>query len=143
MLNTLSSFEVGYKGIIGDKLSVAVVFFTYERQGFTQFTAIGPTFAYTPDTSPTGALATGVAAAAIPLLQTNISGFLQGQGMPAAQAAGTAAALAPALGGFAGAAYAGAQALLPAAALAVFGTVELIVFPRRWGYPPTCRIPQV
>ncbi len=40
----LNSFEVGYKGIIGDKLSVAVDFYTYERQGFTQFTAIGPTF---------------------------------------------------------------------------------------------------
>ena len=38
VLNTLSSFEVGYKGIIGDKLSVAVDFYTYERQGFTQFT---------------------------------------------------------------------------------------------------------
>ena len=124
VLNTLSSFEVGYKGIIGDKLSVAVDFYTYERQGFTQFTAIGPAFAYTPDTSPTGALAQGVAAAATPLLLPGVTGALTQALGSAAAAQAVAPTVAGGLAGFAGAAYAGAQALLPAAALAVFGTVE-------------------
>ena len=43
-VGTLNSFEVGYKGMIGDKLSVALDVYTYERRGFTQFTAVAPTF---------------------------------------------------------------------------------------------------
>lgn len=43
-IETLNSFEVGYKGLIANKLSVALDVYTYERKGFTQFTAIGPTF---------------------------------------------------------------------------------------------------
>ncbi len=43
-VGTLNSFEIGYKGMIGDKLSVALDVYTYERTGFTQFTAIGPTY---------------------------------------------------------------------------------------------------
>jgi len=43
-VETLNSFEVGYKGLIANKLSVALDVYTYERKGFTQFTAIGPTF---------------------------------------------------------------------------------------------------
>ncbi|MGB1450029.1 MAG: TonB-dependent receptor domain-containing protein [Flavobacteriaceae bacterium] len=38
-----NSFEVGYTGLLFDKLKVAVDFYTYEVQGFTQFSAIGPT----------------------------------------------------------------------------------------------------
>lgn len=43
-IETLNSFELGYKGLIANKLSVALDVYTYERKGFTQFTAIGPTF---------------------------------------------------------------------------------------------------
>ena len=39
------SFEVGYKGLWGDKLSVAVDFYTYSRSGFTSYQSISPTFA--------------------------------------------------------------------------------------------------
>ena len=39
------SFEVGYKGLWGDKLSVAVDFYTYSRSGFTAYQSISPTFA--------------------------------------------------------------------------------------------------
>ena len=38
-----NTFEVGYTGLLFDRLKVAVDFYTYEVQGFTQFTAIGPT----------------------------------------------------------------------------------------------------
>ena len=37
---------MGYKGIIGDKLSAAVDFYTYERQGFTHH-CYSPAFVYT------------------------------------------------------------------------------------------------
>ena len=43
-VGTLNSFEIGYKGMIGEKLSVALDVYTYERKGFTQFTAVAPTF---------------------------------------------------------------------------------------------------
>ena len=56
-IDYIRSFEVGYKGVIGDKLSLAVDFYTYERQGFTQFTAIGPAFAYGPDILSPAAIA--------------------------------------------------------------------------------------
>ena len=43
-IGTLKSWEVGYKGLLGDKWSLGVDVYTYERTGFTQFTAIGPTY---------------------------------------------------------------------------------------------------
>jgi iron complex outermembrane receptor protein len=43
-IETLNSFELGYKGLIANKLSVSLDVYTYERKGFTQITAIGPTF---------------------------------------------------------------------------------------------------
>ena len=125
VLNTLSSFEVGYKGVIGDKLSVAVDFYTYERQGFTQFTAIGPAYAYVPDTTPAtegGAFALDVASAIAPLITTPVVQALT------AQLGAAGAALAPGviqgLAGVTGSVFAGAQGTLPAEALAVFGTIE-------------------
>ena len=39
------SFELGYKGLLGDKLSVAVDFYTYSRTGFTNYQSISPTYA--------------------------------------------------------------------------------------------------
>ena len=43
-IGTLTSWEVGYKGLLGKKLGVALDIYTYERKGFDQFTAIGPTY---------------------------------------------------------------------------------------------------
>ena len=43
-VETLNSFEIGYKGLIANKFSLAIDVYTYERKGFTQFTAIGPTY---------------------------------------------------------------------------------------------------
>ena len=134
VLNTLNSFEVGYKGIIGDKLSVAVDFYTYERQGFTQFTAIGPTYAFGPDTrdATTAALAGGdrtnsfaldVAQALGPIIGAQVGqrlGQILGGPPPAALVAQTVQGLA----GVTGSVFAGAQGTLPAEALAVFGTIE-------------------
>lgn len=46
-IGTVTSWEIGYSGIIADKLKVGLDVYTYENKGFTQFTAIGPTFSLT------------------------------------------------------------------------------------------------
>ncbi len=43
-IGRVSSYEIGYTGLIGDRLKVALDVYTYERKGFTEFTAIGPTY---------------------------------------------------------------------------------------------------
>ena len=40
----VNSFEIGYSGIIGEKLKVGIDLFTYNRKGFTSTTNIGPTY---------------------------------------------------------------------------------------------------
>lgn len=65
-LSVLNSFEVGYNGIIGDKLKVSLDVYTYERTGFTQFTAIGPTYQLTGyDATAFGTLVGGEVGAAV------------------------------------------------------------------------------
>ena len=79
VLNRVNSFEIGYKGVIAKKLSLGIDFYTYEQKGFTNFTAIGPAFAYTPDTDPTGALAQSIAGDLAPLLSPGVTGALTAQ----------------------------------------------------------------
>jgi iron complex outermembrane receptor protein len=81
-IGTLKSWEVGYKGLLGDKWSLGVDVYTYERSGFDQFTAIGPTYAFSGLENIGNDLGAAVAAdfAADPTLQAVI-------------AAGTAAAV--------------------------------------------------
>ena len=57
----VNSFEIGYSGIIGDKLKVNIDFFTYNRKGFTNTTNVGPTIGAI-NTDVPGALSSGVAA---------------------------------------------------------------------------------
>ena len=44
LLGTTTSWEVGYKGLLGDKFAIGIDVYTFARTGSTQFTAIGPTF---------------------------------------------------------------------------------------------------
>jgi iron complex outermembrane receptor protein len=44
ILGTTTSWEVGYKGLLGDKFAIGIDVYTFARTGTTQFTAIGPTF---------------------------------------------------------------------------------------------------
>jgi len=155
VLNRVNSFEVGYKGIIAKKLSLGVDFYTYEQQGFTNFTAIGPAFAYSPDVDPTGALAQSIAGDLAPLLTpgvtsaltaqyTGLAAQLAGAGVPidaatlisngfagipgaipaVAPLATSAAQVIGGLAAVAGGGYAGGQALIPAATLPVFATIN-------------------
>ena len=43
-IGTVTSYEVGYTGLIAKKLKVSLDVYSYENKGFTQFTAIGPTY---------------------------------------------------------------------------------------------------
>ena len=45
-IGTLNSFEIGYQGIIGDKLAVSYDLYTYERTGFTRFTQLAPSYVF-------------------------------------------------------------------------------------------------
>jgi len=74
-IGTLTSWELGYKGMLGDKWSLGVDFYTYERKGFTQFTAIGPTYALGGINQIAGDLATAVSTdfAADPVIQAVIA----------------------------------------------------------------------
>lgn len=42
---SVSNFELGWTGVIGDKLKLSADIYTYENKGFTYFQAIGQTFA--------------------------------------------------------------------------------------------------
>jgi len=44
LLGTTTSWELGYKGLLGDKFAIGIDVYTFARTGSTQFTAIGPTF---------------------------------------------------------------------------------------------------
>ncbi|MDG2108906.1 MAG: TonB-dependent receptor [Flavobacteriaceae bacterium] len=44
ILGTTTSWELGYKGLLGDKFAVGLDVYTFARSGSTQFTAVGPTF---------------------------------------------------------------------------------------------------
>lgn len=47
LLGTTTSWELGYKGLLGDKFALGIDVYTFARTGSTQFTAIGPTFRLT------------------------------------------------------------------------------------------------
>lgn len=154
VLNRVNSFEVGYKGIIAKKLSLGIDIYTYEQQGFTNFTAIGPAYAYTPDTATTGALAQSIAGDLAALLTPGVTSALTTQytgvaaqlnalgvpidaatliangltGIPGvdpiAPLATTAAQVIGGLAAVAGGGYASGQAAIPSEALPVFGTIN-------------------
>ncbi len=44
LYGTTTSWEVGYKGLLGDRFAIGLDVYTFARTGSTQFTAIGPTF---------------------------------------------------------------------------------------------------
>ena len=86
VMSRVNSFEVGYKGVIAKKLSLAIDVYTYEQQGFTSFTAIGPAFAYDPDAAE---FAQEIGGSLAPLLTPGVTAALT------AQYTASAAGLAP------------------------------------------------
>ncbi|HFA48497.1 MAG TPA: TonB-dependent receptor [Bacteroidetes bacterium] len=88
-----NTFEVGYKGLFEDKLSVSVDIYRIERSGFSDFTQIGPLVTLQNADIPND-LGAAVAADITPFLVAILTPAI---GQAAAEA--TAAQLAPAIGG--------------------------------------------
>ena len=120
-LGTVSTFEVGYKGLIEDRWAVGLDVYSYNRKGFTQFTALAPTFSLTGfDSAAYGAavaadvaalVTPGVTAAVTPLVTSAVT----------AGANATYSAIAQGLAGF-GYTLAGISATgLTAAEMQAFG----------------------
>ena len=71
----LKSFEIGYKGVIGDRLVVSADFYTYERTGFTRFRALAPAYAFDASSFPSDyGNAVQAAILADPVLQATFKG---------------------------------------------------------------------
>ena len=143
-LGTLNSFEIGYNGIIANKLKVMVDVYTYERKGFTSFTGLGPTYGIGGYSASAFAntVGTELGAAVAPTITTQLTAAYQaiatGAGLPFATVAGggvpgvpalapTIASAAGGLGLLAGGTFqAGAEGFedLAGQLFPLFGTIE-------------------
>ncbi|MGB0840094.1 MAG: TonB-dependent receptor domain-containing protein [Chitinophagales bacterium] len=121
-ISTLNSFELGYKGLIKNKLGVTVDLYTIERKGFFQFTAVGPTIALAGADFATD-LGTAVSGGIEPFLVDQLTGA--GVENPEATAAALAGAIGDAYGAGGGAAEAQFAPLFN-----IFGTVESDLLPQ-------------
>ncbi|MFT5883581.1 MAG: outer membrane receptor for ferrienterochelin and colicins [Arcticibacterium sp.] len=93
-LSIQNTLEVGYKGTIGGKLGVSLDVYRIQASGFTNFTAISPTIAFT-NTSLAADLGNAVEATLVPQL----TAALVAAGLSAPVAAGTAAQIGAAVNG--------------------------------------------
>lgn len=93
-IRTEDTWEIGYKGLIEEKLGVTVDVYNITAKNFTLFTAISPMYALVGADIPTD-LGNGVAAAVEPQFEA----ALIAGGMDPATAAATAAGLAAAVNG--------------------------------------------
>lgn len=89
------SFEVGYKGVLGEKLGVSLDVYYVKEDGNSLFTAISPAFALTGIEGLSADLANNAEALFTPALVQ----ALQASGIDAATAQGIAATLAPVVNG--------------------------------------------
>ena len=79
-IGRLNSFEIGYKGVIGDRLVVSADFYTYERTGFTRFRALAPAYAFDASSFPSDyGNAVQAAILADPVLQATFQGAFAAQ----------------------------------------------------------------
>lgn len=134
-----NTFEVGYSGLLFDKLKVGIDFYTYEVQGFTQFTAIGPTVGLvnSPQSLAAGEMGTAAGIDEIPgqfgsVIAANFAGSAYGQQLAQADPVAFAVTQAFLTGAFTSA---GEQALeaAPASAYAALGAVETTRVPQNDG----------
>jgi len=73
-----NGWEVGYKGLLGDKLSLAVDVYTFEREGFIEFTGVGPTYALVGGDIPGTLSQVGADLVADPTIQAVVGGAIKG-----------------------------------------------------------------
>lgn len=109
-LSETTSFEIGYKGLFGDKFSASIDLYTNQTKGFIFFGAVGPTYRLAnPDVS--GDLGAAVTA--------DITPFLESLGLDAATAGAVAGQIG---GGFAAGGQAVDAQLAPL--YPIFGALE-------------------
>ncbi len=150
---SVSNFELGWTGIIGDKLKLSADIYTYENKGFTYFQAIGQTFALVGSDIPNDLAAavmadiTPYATAVITQVTTQTyqglaaaygypfsvvaSGALAAAGIPSL-ASSIAGGVAQTVGGVGGAFQAGGQGFVGQLGplFAALGTVESSAVPQ-------------
>ena len=115
LLGTTTSWEVGYKGLLGDKFAIGLDVYTFARTGSTQFTAIGPTFRLTgaenipndlgaqvaadltADPIINGAITQAVTALVTQGVQATVEAQYAAQGIPASGIPGVAPSIADAV----------------------------------------------
>ncbi|MEL6123118.1 MAG: TonB-dependent receptor, partial [Bacteroidota bacterium] len=88
-INTRDVWEVGYKGLFGDKFGVSLDVYNVDNNNFSQFTAISPAYALVGADGIPGQLGTSVQGQ----IQPQIEALLLGAGLPAQVAGATAAQL--------------------------------------------------
>ncbi len=102
-LSTQNTLEVGYKGLIANKLGVTFDIYQITEKNNSQFTAISPAYVFSGLDQLPGDLGAAVSASAAAPLEGALTAALIGAGLPAeaaaAQAAGISAALLPAIAG--------------------------------------------
>ena len=149
---SVSNFELGWTGVIGDRLKLSADIYTYENKGFTYFQAIGQTFALVGSDIPndlasavmaditpyatavltqvTTAAYQGLAAAYGYPFSVVASGALAAAGIPSL-ANSIAGAVAQTVGGVGGAFVAGGQGFVGQLGplFAALGTVESSAVP--------------
>ena len=149
---SVSNFELGWTGVIGDKLKLSADIYTYENKGFTYFQAIGQTFALVGSDIPndlaaavmaditpyatavltqvTTAAYQGIAAAYGYPFSVVASGALAAAGIPSL-ASSIAGGVAQTVGGVGGAFTAGGQGFVGQLGplFAALGTVESSAVP--------------
>ena len=153
---SVSNFELGWTGVIGDRLKLSADIYTYENKGFTYFQAIGQTFALVGSDIPndlasavmaditpyatavltqvTTAAYQGLAAAYGYPFSVVASGALAAAGIPSL-ANSIAGAVAQTVGGVGGAFVAGGQGFVGQLGplFAALGTVESSAVPANDG----------
>ncbi len=141
---SVSNFEVGWTGVIGDKLKLSADIYTYENKGFTYFQAIGQTFALVGSDIPND-LAAAVMNDITPYVTNVLPGVTTAQyaalGLPAtgvpalgipSLAQAIAGGVAQTVGGVGGAFNAGGQGFVALAGplFAAIGAVESSAVPQ-------------
>ena len=141
---SVSNFEVGWTGVIGDKLKLSADIYTYENKGFTYFQAIGQTFALVGSDIPND-LAAAVMSDITPYVTNVLTGVTTAQyaalGLPAtgvpalgipSLAQAIAGGVAHTVGGVGGAFNAGGQGFVALAGprFAAIGAVESSAVPQ-------------
>ncbi|RMG84790.1 MAG: TonB-dependent receptor, partial [Bacteroidetes bacterium] len=94
-ISTSDNYEIGYKGLIADKLSVAFDLYHVVEKNNSQFTAISPAYVLSGIENMPGDLSASVTATAMP----QISAALLAAGLPQAQVDAIVAGLTPAIQG--------------------------------------------